>query len=271
MVAACINADTGVGPSIASANQVWKKIWADLALIPIKKKIQIRSTWVKPVTTPKIFIFIKEAFFMKLDITENEKELDQMKSPEIPKTINISPILFTITAFIADLIACNLVLQKLIKIKEQIPTPSQPTNKNIKLSEETSKFIKKVKSDKKLRKLTKKGSFFIYSVEYKWTTKETTLTTTNIAKVKESKTNEKLKYAVKEKKNLKNKKFDTTPSKLNIKEKKDKKALRKLEKITKYELPFLPKVDENKNKNKNVIIGIITISKLMRWNFYCVH
>jgi len=138
-------------------------------------------------------MFTNEAFLTKLEITENEKEFDQIKSPEIPKTINISPILFTITAFIADFIACNLVLQKLIKINEQIPTPSQPTNKNIKLSEETNKFIKNVKRDKKLRKLTKNGSFFIYSVEYKCTTKETTLTTINIDNVKESKTKEKLK------------------------------------------------------------------------------
>jgi len=97
------------------------------------------------------------------------------------------------TAFIADFMACNLVLQKLIKIKEHIPTPSQPINKKIKLSEDTSKFIKNVKRDKKLRKLGKNGSFFIYSVEYKCTTNDTVLTTTNIETVKESKIKEKLK------------------------------------------------------------------------------
>jgi len=52
-------------------------------------------------------------------------------------------------------------------MNEQIPTPSQPINKKIKLSEQTSKFIKNVKRDKKLRKLGKNGSFFMYSVEYK--------------------------------------------------------------------------------------------------------
>lgn len=109
----------------------------------------------------------KDACFIKLDITEKENEFDNINNPDIPKTMNISPILFTITAFIADFIACNLVRQKLIKINEHIPTPSQPINKKIKLSELTNKFIKKVKRDKKLKKLGKKGSFFIYSVEYK--------------------------------------------------------------------------------------------------------
>ena len=239
--------------------------------MPIKKKIQIISIWVNPVTIPKIFIFTKDAFLIKLEITENENELDQINNPEIPKTINISPTLFTITAFIADFIACNLVLQKLIKIKEHIPTPSQPTNKNTKLSEETKRFIKNVKSDKKLRKLTKKGSFFIYSVEYKWTINETTLTTTNIDKVSESKTKEKLKYAVKEKKNLKKKKFSTIPSKPTIKEKIEKKHERALAPITNLELPALPKKDENKNKDKKVNKGIITINNLMSWNLYCIH
>jgi hypothetical protein len=30
MVAACIKAETGVGPSIASGNHIWKPNWADL-------------------------------------------------------------------------------------------------------------------------------------------------------------------------------------------------------------------------------------------------
>ena len=34
MVAACINAETGVGPAIASGNQVYKGIWALLPMAP---------------------------------------------------------------------------------------------------------------------------------------------------------------------------------------------------------------------------------------------
>jgi hypothetical protein len=41
IVAACIKADTGVGPSIASGNQKCKPICADLDITAIKKKIQI--------------------------------------------------------------------------------------------------------------------------------------------------------------------------------------------------------------------------------------
>ena len=34
MVAACINAETGVGPAIASGSQVYKGIWALLPMAP---------------------------------------------------------------------------------------------------------------------------------------------------------------------------------------------------------------------------------------------
>ena len=52
-------------------------------------------------------------------------------------------------AFNADLLACNLELQKLINKKEHKPTPSQPKN-NIKKFEESTKIsIKNVNKDKK--------------------------------------------------------------------------------------------------------------------------
>jgi hypothetical protein len=43
IVAACINAETGVGPSIASGNQVCKPSCADLPMAPKNKKKQIKS------------------------------------------------------------------------------------------------------------------------------------------------------------------------------------------------------------------------------------
>ena len=43
IVAAWINADTGVGPSIASGNQVCKNICADFPIAPINKRMQIKS------------------------------------------------------------------------------------------------------------------------------------------------------------------------------------------------------------------------------------
>src|SRR5690348_5392136 len=42
MVAACISADTGVGPAIASGNHVYRGICALLPIAPIKKQIAIQ-------------------------------------------------------------------------------------------------------------------------------------------------------------------------------------------------------------------------------------
>lgn len=48
---------------------------------------------------------------------------------ETPVKKALSPIRFKIIAFNADLEASNLLCQKLINKKEQIPIPSQPKNK----------------------------------------------------------------------------------------------------------------------------------------------
>jgi len=60
-------------------------------------------------------------------------------------------------AFVADILVC----QKLINKKEQIPIPSQPTNKTIKLSLATKMNIKKVNRDNKEKKRIKLKSFAI--------------------------------------------------------------------------------------------------------------
>ena len=46
-VAACINAETGVGPSIASGNQTCSPSWADLPNAPSSKKRQIKFNKLK--------------------------------------------------------------------------------------------------------------------------------------------------------------------------------------------------------------------------------
>ena len=43
IVAAWINAETGVGPSIASGSHVWSNIWADLPIAPINKSKHTKS------------------------------------------------------------------------------------------------------------------------------------------------------------------------------------------------------------------------------------
>ena len=55
IVAACISAETGVGPSIASGNQVCNIICADLPIAPMNKSMQIKSIELK--SKLKKFIF----------------------------------------------------------------------------------------------------------------------------------------------------------------------------------------------------------------------
>lgn len=43
IVAACNKAETGVGPSIASGNQVCNPIWADLPIAPINRNKEIKD------------------------------------------------------------------------------------------------------------------------------------------------------------------------------------------------------------------------------------
>ena len=44
IVAACINAETGVGPSMASGNQVCRRNCADFPIAPIKSRKHINGT-----------------------------------------------------------------------------------------------------------------------------------------------------------------------------------------------------------------------------------
>ena len=56
MVAACIKAETGVGPSMASGSHVCKNIWADLPIAPINNKKQIK--FIEFSSIPKNFILL---------------------------------------------------------------------------------------------------------------------------------------------------------------------------------------------------------------------
>ena len=51
MVAAWIRAETGVGPSIASGSQVCSRIWADLPMAPMNRRMQVQSSAVWPSMT----------------------------------------------------------------------------------------------------------------------------------------------------------------------------------------------------------------------------
>ena len=84
---------------------------------------------------------------------KNKNETDAIKA--------LSPILFKIIAFSADLVADILVCQKLINKKEHIPIPSQPKNKTKKLSLATKINMKKVNKDNREKNLIKLESLDI--------------------------------------------------------------------------------------------------------------
>ena len=127
----------------------------------------------------KINFVLKKNFDIENTILKS-KDLNKKNIVNKPKLKLKSPILLTIIAFRAALLACILVYQKLINKYEQIPTPSQPKNNNNKLSEVIKKAIKKVNSDKVPINLIKCGSFDIYSKEYICTKNETKYTINNI-------------------------------------------------------------------------------------------
>lgn len=101
----------------------------------------------------------------------------------------LSPTLFKIIAFNADFEAKIRVCQKLINKNEQIPIPSQPTNKTKKLSLTTKKNIKNVNKDNKEKNRIKLESPFIYPKEKKCTDVDTVKTKPNITILKLSNLN----------------------------------------------------------------------------------
>jgi len=112
IVAACIKADTGVGPSIASGNHICKPNCADLPKAPSKKKKHIKFKKLK--LTPKIKKFELDK---KGIIGNNDKKLSEpnsLKTNKTPVRIKKSPTLLTSIAFKADFNAGKRVFQKLI-------------------------------------------------------------------------------------------------------------------------------------------------------------
>jgi len=107
IVAAWINAETGVGPSIASGNQVCKPTCADFPTAAAKNNKQ------DTVTNAEQTLPFNHA---ELDIKIGDVRLpaNEIDNPHAAIRL-ISPTLFTIIAFNAALFACNLVNQKLIK------------------------------------------------------------------------------------------------------------------------------------------------------------
>ena len=83
-----------------------------------------------------------------INISLNSKDPVNIHKYIIPINNPISPNLFIIIAFIADLLAWILVYQKLINKYEHNPTPSHPIKSWIKLELDINIIIKKVNRDK---------------------------------------------------------------------------------------------------------------------------
>ena len=137
IVAAWINAETGVGPYIASGNHICKPICADF---PTEATNNIKFD-----KTIKPLFCIHETC---ADTTLKSKLFAFKKTNPAPKIIQTSPIRLTITAFNAALLACKRVNQKLTSKYEHNPTPSHPINSIIKLLDDTNINIKNVNKDK---------------------------------------------------------------------------------------------------------------------------
>ena len=102
-VAACIKADTGVGPSIASGNQVCNPIWADLPIDPTNRQKQIAS---KHGTSQ--YRKEKETSVKKGAKTKTIEKSTLLKKKYIRSRLQMklkSPTLFITIAFSADLFA----------------------------------------------------------------------------------------------------------------------------------------------------------------------
>lgn len=163
MVAACIKAETGVGPSMASGNQTCKPSWADLPTAANINQKQITSIKLKEYPPKKIDL---EAYKgIKLKTIEKSKEQNEKLINPIANKKAISPKRLTIIAFNADLFACKRVYQNPIRKYEQIPIPSQPKNNCKKLPEVNRISIKNVNKESKLKNRIKNGSEFIYDHE----------------------------------------------------------------------------------------------------------
>jgi len=146
IVAACIKADTGVGPSIASGNQVCKPTWADFPAGPINIKLPIIPYVV--ISCPSMIIVSSFKYGAIANIVLNSNVPNVIHIINIAIAIATSPTLFTTIAFIADLFAWILVYQKFISKYEHNPTPSHPINNCNILSAVTKINMKNVNNDK---------------------------------------------------------------------------------------------------------------------------
>lgn len=140
-------ADTGVGPSMAEGSQGWSENWADFpaaAIIIPRRAQKVKGDWL---------VFANKFFRSQ----EFRKIILKARKTIIP----LSPIRLYIIACRAALLASARVNHQPIRIKESIPTPSQPINNKNKLLADTKINIKKRKNIKVLKNAWFFGSLSI--------------------------------------------------------------------------------------------------------------
>ncbi len=115
MVAAWINAETGVGPAMASGNHTCSGTWADLPTAPAKssKAITVAVVWE-----------IVAAAVPKTTSKSSVPNFATMRAS--PISIAVSPTLVVTNAFLAAFALSVESNQNPISRYEHRPTPSQP-------------------------------------------------------------------------------------------------------------------------------------------------
>ena len=148
IVAAWIKADTGVGPSIASGNQVCLPNCALLPTAASNKHNPIHSK------LDEVYSFdVKAKSIIGNTIPKsNVRAIEKIKAKPVSR--KTSPIRLTTIALIAALLANERVNQKLINAKLIIPTPSHPTNNTKKLLAVTRINMKNANIDRYVKKRT---------------------------------------------------------------------------------------------------------------------
>src|SRR6478672_7213970 len=146
MVAAWIKAETGVGPSMASGNQVCRPSWADLPIAPTNKSRQrvVRMSTLWPAKMKLLPTMCGAA----ANTASKSRVLNTAQTPKMPRAKPKSPTRLTMKALMAAALAEGRVYQNPISRYDARPTPSQPKNIWRKLSAVTSISMAKVKSER---------------------------------------------------------------------------------------------------------------------------
>ena len=137
IVAACIKAETGVGPSIASGSHICSGNCDDLPTAPINipRPAKVR---VSPVIASPLAI--------ESNIGPNAKEPTAEYNSIMPMKNPMSPTLFVKNAFLLASAALSFSNQCPMSKYELTPTSSQDIYMEIRLSARTIPFIEKVNS-----------------------------------------------------------------------------------------------------------------------------